>query len=456
MRIGILLAILCPALCLAQAGRNKNNTAPLTIGDTLPSGLLNPRLQTLKSKPTSAGLLPPLLGGGRGEAPKLIILEFFATWCTSCIKSLRLSDSLQQLYRGQLQFWLISTTATADNENTVAAFFRRHRRRNGTAYNFPTVVNDTVLHARFPHTAVPHYVWLNGDRRVLAITGADELTPANIEAALSGKPLSLPLKNDFPHYQPALPLLVEGNGGSAADLRFSANLTGYLPNLGTGSRYQADSFTRRLTLLNHSILEAYQYALDFPANRIILEAKEESRFYNTGLPAAAWKKNLYGIELTLPAATEPAEMLARLHQFLNASFGLNGRIEKRWVPCWVLTGTAGTLPPSRGGKRNLRWGTPEEPLTCLQNAPLSRLVEALNSQLIGLPLLPIVVNETGIHYNVDLELAAPLTNLPALRKELQRYGLGLVQASRELDMFVLSDEPPVPPGAQTGTKHNDE
>lgn len=436
MRKIILLAILCPALSLAQPTKNNGSPGPLTVGDTLPSGALNPKHQTPNAK--------------------LLILEFFATWCSSCVKALPLSDSLQKAYNGRLQFILVNTATTGDNEATVRAFFIRHRRRDGTAYNFPYITKDTILHTFFPHTGVPHYVWLSAEGVVLAITTADELTKENIEAALEQKPLRLTVKNDFPAYRPEIPLLWQDNGGTAADLQFSATLTGYLPNLGTGARRHRDSATHRLTILNRSLHSAYQFALGFAANRVVLEGLDTARFFNTGQPAAEWKKRLYCFELTLPATAAPADLRSRLHRFLNATFGLHGRIEKRRVACWVLRYTGKGLPPSRGGRQDLRWGRPEQPLTCLQNAPLSRLVEALNSQLIGLPLLPIIVDESGISYNIDLELAAALTDLPGLKKELARYGLNLFPTERNLDMFVLSASPPAhghpPPNLPFGNK----
>jgi hypothetical protein len=53
---------------------------------------------------------------------------------------------------------------------------------------------------------------------------------------------------------------------------------------------------------------------------------------------------------------------------------------------------------------------------------------------------PIVVDETGYSGPVDLTLHAPSTNLPALQKELRKYGLDLVPAQRELLVFVLTDQ----------------
>ncbi|WP_460880972.1 hypothetical protein [Pontibacter rugosus] len=46
---------------------------------------------------------------------------------------------------------------------------------------------------------------------------------------------------------------------------------------------------------------------------------------------------------------------------------------------------------------------------------------------------------------MDLDIRAPLSDLPALRRELRRYNLELVEAEREIDVLVLRDKtPPVP------------
>ncbi len=56
----------------------------------------------------------------------------------------------------------------------------------------------------------------------------------------------------------------------------------------------------------------------------------------------------------------------------------------------------------------------------------------------GRPINPIVLDETSITENVDLEINVDdIQNLPATVKELRRYGLDLIPVERELDMFVI-------------------
>ncbi|GAB3832884.1 hypothetical protein GCM10028895_51210 [Pontibacter rugosus] len=111
------------------------------------------------------------------------------------------------------------------------------------------------------------------------------------------------------------------------------------------------------------------------------------------------------------------------------------------MPCLVLTlkGSARRLATKGGKKQNTLY---KEGPKRLRNAPLAYLVnQLLSEKTIRLP----VVDGTGYAGNVDLDIRAPLSDLPALRRELRRYNLELVEAEREIDVLVLRDKtPPVP------------
>ena len=53
--------------------------------------------------------------------------------------------------------------------------------------HFPSVTNDSVLSQYFKHNAIPHDVWINGEGKVIAITGLEDVNDSNIVKALSGK-----------------------------------------------------------------------------------------------------------------------------------------------------------------------------------------------------------------------------------------------------------------------------
>ena len=155
MRFTIVLALLCPFLSFSQQNRSKppaplssvnshlSSSPPsvipqlssLSIGDTLPVGILNAKGAWVSSS----------AGGGREGAPKLLLLDFFATWCTACIKELPKLNNLQQQYNGELQVVLV----TYEPFEKVTELKKRNKVVAASA--LPVIASDTVLHRLFPH-----------------------------------------------------------------------------------------------------------------------------------------------------------------------------------------------------------------------------------------------------------------------------------------------------------------
>lgn len=160
------LAILCPILSIAQP-------KPLQPGDTLPEKVLS----------------------AVEEQASLTILDFWATWCGSCAKKLPLLDSLQQQVGNKLNIVLVNSRKTKDDTAKINAFMARWQKTGQPAYQFKMISNDTILDKLFPHTALPHYVWIYNNRYIAA-TNAQELTIANIKAVLQGAVPVMEQKND--------------------------------------------------------------------------------------------------------------------------------------------------------------------------------------------------------------------------------------------------------------------
>ena len=115
---------------------------------------------------------------------KLVLIDFWATWCGSCKLALPKLDALQQEFGDKVQVLLVNSQSTGDTEAKVEKYFERWHRPDGSRYPLAAVVNDTELNALFPHQLIPHIVWIAPDGILHAITGADELTPENVQAAL--------------------------------------------------------------------------------------------------------------------------------------------------------------------------------------------------------------------------------------------------------------------------------
>lgn len=160
---------------------------PLAIGDTMPPFLLANILNWSSAQINLQEL-----------KHKLVILDFWGTWCSSCLKGFAKLDSLQQQFPLQVQPILVNNTlTTADTHDKIQAYLIKRNQSPKTAIRFPVAIEEgPELQQLFPHLFLPHYVWLFNNQ-VVAITAASELTKQNIQSILSGKPNFIPSKNDY-------------------------------------------------------------------------------------------------------------------------------------------------------------------------------------------------------------------------------------------------------------------
>ena len=136
-----------------------------------------------------------ILSAVPAQKNQLIILDFFATWCTSCAKALPRLDSLQTQFGNRISIRLVSSYGTRDTKEKIDAFFKRRKEATGQAFNFAVIYNDSLLKNSFPHNKVPHYVWIYNNK-LIGITYSTAVTAPNIKKVLRGKNISLPLKKD--------------------------------------------------------------------------------------------------------------------------------------------------------------------------------------------------------------------------------------------------------------------
>ena len=183
------MAVALPVLSRGQS----SNVQQLGIGDKVPdltfSNLVNYTSPVAKLSAFSG---------------KLVILDFWATWCGTCLKKIPLLDSAQKKFGNRLQILLVSNEGgNPRDEDKVKAFLEKRQVAGRGSFSLPaTTVQNPLLLQLFPHTFIPHYVWISPQGRVFAITSFREMTLANIEAMLNGCAVAMPVKNDTRLHHP--------------------------------------------------------------------------------------------------------------------------------------------------------------------------------------------------------------------------------------------------------------
>jgi thiol-disulfide isomerase/thioredoxin len=407
---------------------------PLSIGDTVPditfNNIINYKSSTAK------------LSDFKGK--KVVILDFFATWCGPCVKALPHLDSLQNRLNEQIQVFVVDYESKA----TIQPFLQQNSFIKGI--RLPFITSDSVLKKTFPHRMVPHEIWIDKNGKIQAITSAEYVTLENIKALVAGVTLHLPEKKDVLNYSRNKPLLDNGNGGNENLLLYRGVFTKYIDGLFSGSSdiISSDSTTRRINHINSPLMGLYYAAMPDSfrfANRIIFEVKDTKRYIMDAKKESDWvewaKQNAYCYEITVPLDVSMERIKQLLLQDLNRNLDLNGRIENHLTHCLALVRASmqNDLLRSKGGiPIEQLYGSAK--VKHLQNEPLSKLINALNNQIPAQSLKPVVIDETGYTGKIDLSLPIDtIDNISELRPALKKYGLDIVPVERRLPMLIITE-----------------
>jgi len=116
------------------------------------------------------------LDGWSGLRGKLVVLEFWATWCDACVEEQPHLNELAARFKGRpVQF----LSVTADPEREVRKFLKTH-----PLLGWVGLDPDGSAFEAFGVRGLPHTVILNAQGDVLGETYPELLTPERLEAML--------------------------------------------------------------------------------------------------------------------------------------------------------------------------------------------------------------------------------------------------------------------------------
>ncbi|WP_285055488.1 TlpA family protein disulfide reductase [Pedobacter ginsengisoli] len=415
---------------------------------------------------------------------KFIILDFWTKGCSVCIASFPKMEELQNKFKHDIQVLLI----TKNSKEEILPLLKNSPNVKNT--KLPIIIGDQILTKRlFPHGPVPYHVWLGRDGKVLATISMGETNVENLTKLTSGGSLNLLMRNesfDNETYEELKDekksLLKIGNGAFRKVLKYYAQipipkgvntlprseitmlelpyysafmnfLPGYFPQGSTKFLRDQRGKEKGLRFYNETIDALYRFAYDAPREKVVLEDKAKSLYEeitdSTNLDRYK-ASNWYCYESSLNEySIDNARNL--LKQDLSRFFGMVGSVEYRPIKCLILT-RLGTINDSKlwAKDQNTRkedyqnQRTPEG--LKIKNKPFqSFLTNLINANRASDD--PLILNETGyrhgefINKKIDILLRGSLhctdDNIPLLRNELVRYGLGLKEEIRGVKVLVL-------------------
>lgn len=417
--------------CVVANAQNNNNSKSLKIGDQLPEIWLN-RI---------------LLNGGiqrqhtSDYKDKLLVLDFWDTYCASCIAAFPKLDSLQKQYAGKMEL----LTVTWQKEDLIRKF--KATNKLAKAMSLPILVEDTLLKSYFPHRFVSHTVWINKGV-VVAITGSEYIDGKIIDQFLAGKPIRLPVKNDFGSKE------LNNSTLSVMDKipgkKIYSIISGYMEGATNdgGKRITAidsvngtvrDAFINiksivRLYLTLFHTISPRDYVLK--PDMIFVEAANpenyDVNYIKKGDFMEDWiRRNSISYESVLPASISTLARAKVMVADLNNKLGLYGRMELR--PHQVLMIKAKTRGDTRPVQERNKRLTTKKTFEQFRIELLANIAMAPE-----LKDMPPVFADPALSKNLILNVYE-YRNRKDLERMLELNNLQLIEELRPIEVFVLTE-----------------
>ena len=420
----IVLAVLC--LDFRVQAQIKSLSAGLKIGDQIPDLTIN----NVINYPTKSVKIFDFKG-------KLLILDFWATWCSSCIQHFPEMYSLQQKFNNHVQILLVNGKNTKDSEITIKTFFEKRK----SLYQFPCVVMDTTLTSFFPHKSLPHFVIIYKNK-IVAITDADHINEDNINRFLSDSNYKVFVKSDL-RYDSRKPMFVNGNGGDPPLNLYRSMLTGHVDNLigSFGFKENDNGFVTGMYAINQPLFVLYLTAFpefaEYIPDRIIYEINRRTGYFIDNIGISDVSKAQFTYESTFPQCNK-TNALKTMRADLFRYFHL--RIDSQMVDtqCYVVT-------LNKNLKLNETSDIVKSETNIFENNTASKYFTKLPTFILIKALEEMYktpfVDETGFQGDINLKLPNNLLNKDEVIRSLYSQGLTLKKEKRKISYIVFSDLP---------------
>ncbi|MFN0290148.1 TlpA family protein disulfide reductase [Pedobacter helvus] len=408
---------------------------------------------------------------------KIVILDFWATWCSSCVSAMPKLNELQNKFKDKLQIIGVTDQKFVD----IEYFYKQRVEKQKLHLSFPTVTEDQTLTNYFPHQSISHVVWIDGEGKVLAITDSEQATEENVRKIINGEPVNLVPKTDrrlkadvnldepFILERLAQPLYVN-KGVTDGGIRYKSIITRRIDGIRSGyTSFHAGRIISTNSYLEALFMHAYNYdnlstgefLNSFPINKFRWEVGP-NELYNTpgdGYSAASLgskavqefnnnKDNMYCYEIVFPDFYMNLAMkndnylgtnlkriaLNIMKQDLMKWTGFTSDMVRRETKVLVLRLVDSTqvISPVNYEKSEI------DPAFLGATFKNTRMLIFKRSLHHILQMAPPFIDETNYVGLVNFKLDCNLTDTQALAKELAKFGLELKEEVRKIPLLVVS------------------
>lgn len=341
---------------------------------------------------------------------KIVILEFWATWCGPCIPAMRKLDSLQTEFKNDLEVITISS----ENKERLEKFIKS---TNTTL----KIVSDTSHLSNFKYKVIPHSIIIDKNGIVRAITNPENINKEVINKLISKNEISLDLKDDF-YINPELKVKTIK---SISNQNYRIELKGYDQKKRGGSKILKDTEgnINGIEMWNSTIPRLYQTLFDIasPSRMIYKDSLNEQDF--------PYKKE-HQYNMTIEVSNKFQKKWRKIGiDFLNENFDVNAKIGIDTLSCYVLKNVDNTIKKSTSNSSEYMFmGT----ILNAKKIKMSQLAEYLEN-FTSIPVL----DKTNLNGEYDIELEWQAEDPKTLHTELKKYGLKFEKSDKKLPVEIM-------------------
>jgi thiol-disulfide isomerase/thioredoxin len=373
------------------------NTQQLKPGDKIPEITIPNLMNAAQTEVT----LQSLKG-------KVIILDFWATWCIPCVQAFPKLGKLQTKFGSDVQVIAVSN----ESPERVARFIKN---RPVSIWFAADTTATSSLRRSFPYISLPHVVIIDKAGIVRAITQGDELTEEVVAQVQRGLTPAVSFKEE---------IVTNGNVFNkvpAGEAYFG--IKGYQEGIRASKSMDPNSIT--YTNMHFSTIFMDLYNLAYTRLRYENVDPAEQRASN---------ETRYSVYIATTHSNR-AKMVEEMKQKLQEELAYKSRIEKERDTVWILkrVGPSDTsfYKPANSTKSS---GSNKSKLHT-RNEPIGKAT-AKYIESFGL-INGIVIDETGDQKMYDIAFEWEPEKEGALTDVLNKLGLQLERGIREYDILVI-------------------
>lgn len=427
----LLISALSANRAAAQDGRSAGQ---LSVGQTIPDYLWDRPFESLMVvNVAGVGDFAPDLLKLRKFKGKLVILDFWATWCGACIANFPKAKRLEAVFKDKLSFILVND----EQPSKARALLTRRLRENGESFHY--INTDTLLNRLFFKRLIPHYVWIDANGKVLAATGPDEVNEKNISDVLAGMSSGI---TNTPDIDRKLPLFSSVNLPIGNVMKYNLLTRGKVLGLGSGFEWRKDSsgqFNVGMVMTNLPLWRIYQRMAIERAKKLKVRHDTERTVYE-GKDFHLLRETFFNYEFSVDKALSP-KLDSLIWADLNLFSPFTVSFEKRRVECLKMEIiNRSRLPIDVSMKTpSTSFDVFEDKsggLLTVERVRLSSLIYMIKDKAkITLPVMDSKALDMQVSLKVNLA-----NSIPEINVQLKKYGLRLTQGKGELEYMVIRDQ----------------